>query len=73
MWKVWKPNHSYTVPEKPATLDEQMSEVWDALFNHWPGLMQRQQERLDWYDVKMRFQLALLAVIVGFLAVQVFV
>lgn len=69
----WKRNNHYKVPEKPATVDEQMSMVWDAMFNHLPGLMLRQQDRLDWCDVKMRFQLALLAVIVGFLACQMLV
>lgn len=71
--RFWKQHHSYEVPEKPATLDEQISMIWEALFNHLPGMLLRQEERLNWYDVKMRFQLALLAVIVGFLAVQVFV
>lgn len=69
----WKRNNNYTVPEKPETLDEQVSMIFDAMFNHLPGHMQRLQDRQDWCDVKMRFQLALLAVIVGFLAVQVFV
>ena len=70
---LWKRNNNYTIPEKPEGEKEQMSEVWDALFNHLPGMMAHLQDRQDWCDIKMRFQLALLAVIVGFLAVQVFV
>ena len=46
------------VPEKPKSLEEQVSMIWDAVFNH---LFTAQ----FWQGVMIKFVLALLAVIIG--------
>ena len=46
------------VPEKPKTQKEQISMLWDAVFNH---LFTAQH----WQDVMLKFVLALLVVIIG--------
>ena len=58
---------------KPLTLEEKIDLIWDACFNHLPSLFAGCETRLKWQDVKMNFLLALLAIILAFLAVQVFV
>jgi hypothetical protein len=45
-------------PEKPKTQKEQISMLWDAVFNH---LFTAQH----WQGVMLKFVLALLAVIIG--------
>ena len=46
------------IPEKPKTQKEQISMLWDAVYNH---LFTAQH----WQGVMLKFVLALLAVIIG--------
>ena len=54
------------MPEKPKTRDEQISMIWDALFNH-------VFTALHWQDIKITFILALIAILIGIIALAKFV
>ena len=49
------------MPEKPKTRDEQISMIWDALFNH-------VFTALHWQDIKINFILTLIAILIGIIA-----
>ena len=44
------------IPKKPETLTEQISMMWDALFNDLP-------HRLKWQDTKINFILVFMALL----------
>ena len=47
------------MPEKPEKQGEQISMLWDAVFNHIPT-------KLKWVSVKLNFVLVFLALILAF-------
>ena len=51
-------------PEKPETLDAQVSMLWDGLYNHLPSW-------LEAIELKMNFVLVFLGLLLGFLAILV--
>jgi len=48
------------VPEKPGRLEDQVSMLWDAVWNHIPA-------QLAWQDKKINFILTFVALILGLL------
>jgi len=52
------------IPKKPETIAEQVSMMWDALYNHVP-------HRLRWQDIKINFILAFMALLLTGLGVVV--
>lgn len=46
--------------DKPNTLEEQISMLWEACFNHIPS-------QLKWLDIKLTFILTFVALILGLL------
>jgi len=65
MWKPWKLKHNYEIPPKPQTLDEQVSMIWDFVYNHFPGRLQKQDDKILWQDRKINFILVLVAILVA--------
>jgi len=51
-------------PEKPKAQKDQLSMLWDAVYNHIPT-------RIRWIDVKVNFMLGFLGLILGLLAILV--
>ena len=51
-------NNQWESPKKPETEREQISTIWDYLFNH-------VRHRLMWQDRKFNFVLAIVAVVLG--------
>ena len=51
------------IPEKPQTLDEQISMIWDAVFNHI-------FHQLKFQDVKINFILTFLGLLIAILVVM---
>ena len=51
------------IPEKPQTLDEQVSMIWDAVFNHI-------FHRLKFQDIKINFILTFLGLMIAILVVM---
>ena len=51
------------IPEKPQTLDEQISMIWDAVFNHI-------FHRLHFQDIKINFILTFLGLLLALLVVM---
>jgi len=49
-------------PEKPANQKDQISMLWDAVYNHIPS-------RLKWQDIKINFILAFLMVVIVLAAI----
>ena len=50
------------MPDKPEREDEQISMLWDAVYNHIP-------HRLDFLNVKINFILAFIALVLALLGV----
>ena len=46
--------------DKPETLEEQISTLWDAVFNHIPT-------QINWVNTKLTFILTFVALILGLL------
>jgi len=71
MWKPWKkPN--YTIPKKPKGVNRQLSMLWDSCYNHIPSRLDKVDWRLHWQDIKLNFILALIALILAFIGVRIF-
>ena len=65
MWKPWKINHNYEIPPKPESPNEQTSMMWDFLYNHLPGRLNKQDDKILWQDRKINFILVLVAILVA--------
>lgn len=52
------------IPEKPKTQKEQISMLWDAVYNHLPT-------RLGWIDIKIGFIMGFLGLILALLGVLI--
>lgn len=50
------------IPEKPNATKDQVSMLWDAVYNHLPS-------RLSWQDKKISFVLAITGLSLGLLGV----
>jgi len=70
MWK--RKNDLYEIPEKPEKSKEQISMLWDAMYNHIPGILKEQNKRLGWQELKINFILVLVALILAALTTKVF-
>lgn len=70
MWK--RKNNPYEIPEKPEKLEDQVSMMWDALFNHLPGILKEQNRHFKWQDVKLNFILVFVGLILASLAIYVY-
>lgn len=53
---------SNKMPEKPKTQKEQISMLWEGVFNHIPT-------QLKWQNVKLNFILAFMGLVLALLAV----
>lgn len=67
MWH--RKNCSYEIPKKPERQKDQISMLWDAMYNHIPGILKEQDRRFKWQDVKINFILAFVALILGALTI----
>jgi len=65
MWKPWKIDNNYKIPEKPKDPDQQVSMMWDFLYNHLPGRLNKQDYKILWQDRKINFILVLVAILVA--------
>lgn len=54
----------HLLPEKPEKQKDQISELWDAVFNHIPT-------QIGWLNMKMNFILALVGIILALVAVSI--
>ena len=72
MWKPWRKNNSYEIPPKPKSIDEQVSMVWDFLYNHLPEKLSEQDRKIWWQDIKVNFILVLVALILACLGARLF-
>jgi len=70
MWR--KKNDAYVIPPKPKKLEGQVSMMWDALFNHLPGTLEKQNRRLKWQDTKINFILVFVGLILASLAIYIY-
>lgn len=71
MWHR-KNNNCYEIPPKPEKPEDQISMMWDAIYNHIPSILRQQDRRFKWQDVKINFVLALIALILALLATKLF-
>ena len=65
MWKPWKNQNNYEIPPKPENSNEQISMMWDFLYNHLPTRLNRQDYKILWQDRKINFILVLVAILVA--------
>ena len=65
MWKPWKSKNTYETPPKPQSIDEQVSMVWDFLYNHLPGRLSDQDKKILWQDRKLNFLFVFLALLLA--------
>jgi len=65
MWKPWKLDNNYKIPEKPKEPDQQTSMMWDFLYNHLPSRLNKQDYKILWQDRKINFILVLVAILVA--------
>lgn len=65
MWKPWKINNDYTMPEKPVKVEDQVSAIWEFLHNHLPSHLHAQDKRIIWQDRKMNFLLIMLMILIA--------
>jgi len=72
MWKPWNNKDNYQIPEKPQNINQQVSMMWDYLFNHLPSRLKQQDRRLRWQDVKINFILLFVALILASLGKLLF-
>lgn len=72
MWKPWKFNNNYEIPEKPTNRDDQISMMWDFLYNHLPGRLHHQDRKINFQDHKLNFVLILLAILLACWAKSLF-
>jgi len=54
------------IPDKPDKQKDQISELWDACFNHLPT-------HIRWLNVKVNFILAMIGVVMAMVAVSIIV
>ncbi len=54
----------HDIPDKPDKQKDQLSELWDAVYNHLPT-------RINWLDIKINFILALLGVVIALIAASI--
>ena len=65
MWKPWKNNNIYEIPPKPESPNEQVSMMWDFLYNHLPSRLNKQDYKILWQDRKINFILVFVAILVA--------
>jgi len=65
MWKPWKNNNTYEIPQKPESSEEQTSMMWDFLYNHLPGRLNKQDYKILWQDRKLNFMFIFLALLLA--------
>ena len=65
MWKPWKINNDYHIPDKPEKIKDQLAMLWDVMYNHLPHHLHAQDARIIWQDRKINFILVLLAILVA--------
>ena len=70
MWHQRKIN--YKPPEKPKSLEDQISMMWDAVYNHIPCLFEKQERQSKWQELKINFILVFVALILASLATKLF-
>jgi len=64
-WKFWQRNTEYDIPPKPKAESDQVSMIWDFLWNHLPDRLNRQDYKILWQDRKINFILILVAILVA--------
>lgn len=67
MWR--KKNNPYEIPPKPRKLEDQVSTMWDAIYNHIPGILREHNKRLKWQDIKLNFILVFVGLILAALTI----
>lgn len=72
MWKPWKINNNYEIPPKPESIEDQVSMMWDFMYNHLPSKLARQDRKIMWQDIKLNFILVLVGLILAFIAARLF-
>ena len=65
MRKFWKKNNNYEIPPKPESINDQISMIWDFLWNHLPSRLNKQDDRILWQERKINFILILVAILVA--------
>ena len=73
MRKPWENKRQYEIPRKPRNVNKQVSMVWDYLYNHLPSKLAEQDKRIGWQDVKLNFILVLVALILAYLGMRLFI
>ena len=66
MWKPWQRNSEYEIPEKPPIPNDQISMMWDFLYNHLPSRLNKQDYKILWQDRKINFILILVTILLAF-------
>ncbi len=56
-------SHS-NLPDKPNKQKDQISDLWDAVFNHLPT-------QISWLNVKMNFTLVIMGIILALIAASI--
>ena len=65
MRKLWKKNTNYEIPTKPEAPNDQISMIWDFVWNHLPSRLKKQDDKILWQDRKINFILVLVAILVA--------
>jgi len=65
-------NMKNRVPQKGATLEEVVSQIWDAVFNHLPHNLAIYEGKLSFQDTKLNFVLAFLALLLALVGINIF-
>lgn len=60
-----------SVPPKPHSQKQQISMLWDAVYNHLPTQLRQLYDKQQWQDKKTTFVLVMLALVLAFLAVLI--
>jgi len=55
---------SRKTPEKPELLEDQIDQLWVAIYNHLPS-------KLQWIDMKQNFILVFMTLVLGLLGVLI--
>ena len=65
MRKFWQRNSEYNIPPKPEAESDQVSMIWDFIWNHLPDRLNKQDYKILWQDRKINFILILVAILVA--------
>lgn len=74
MWHR-KNNNLYEIPEKPEKPErqkDQISMLWDAMYNHIPSILKEQNRRFKWQDIKINFILVFVGLILASLSIYIY-